>query len=575
MINFTQPVDSKDALSLIRNPILRLDCFSLYCTCLSTFEKFPDNPYLVFAACEQLLAAGFHDYAFNIFCDRYSLLHSAFDHRRLRRIINLFHLSIRPLDYFFSELLALNDANPESLLTQKISQILFNCKNYSQVIHHLLTIDEFESLSYHSVIILAQSALSSSPFNQCRVLLYLDQIYSFKGRLDVLSNIMLICYATNEIDLALFYWHNISPDFIENWQMMLWFNRFILPKHIEFSALCSIREIVDRLKPIPNVNLCLQYLISLLRHSEISLCRQLLANIPSDYLLNPLIKSLSAVVSQDTFSSVDSVWLDRSKPVQICFKDCHYPVLVFFSGLTGAFGFYPFQLICSLFSKLPVNIVVLQDPSQKYFSSGLVGFGSTLQQSAHALINYLKLRFKSSIIYVGESVSGLAALNFALASPPSAVISFAGVLPVNDYSASGHKFSSDKSSDFFVSPGSYGDYNEPLAHGHYAIVRAESVRKLFPPLRSSVSQSSGSFQFHYVYSSGNLSDQLTFRELATMFPIVEHRITNSSTHFVANLSIAYKFYLDIFSKILLSLSSSLPIQDHFYSYDGCELQDLL
>ena len=54
-------------LSLIRNPILRLDCLSLYCTCLSSFEIFPNNPYLVFAACEQLLAGGYHDYAFNIF----------------------------------------------------------------------------------------------------------------------------------------------------------------------------------------------------------------------------------------------------------------------------------------------------------------------------------------------------------------------------------------------------------------------------------------------------------------------------------------------------------------------------
>ena len=573
-MKFNQPVDAQAAISLIRNPILRLDCFSLYCTCLSILEKFPKNPFLVFAACEQLLAAGFHDYAFNIFCDRYTLLHSASDHHRLRKIINLFHLSIRPSDYYFSKLFALNDANPETLLTQKISQLLFNRKKHRQVIERLLTIHEYESLSYHSVIILAQSALSSSVFNQCRVLLYLDQIYLFNGRLDVLSNIMLICYATNEKDLALFYWQNIRSDFVEHWQMMLWFNRFVLPHHIEFSALCSIKELVNRQVPIPNVNLVFQYLISLLRHSEIVLCRKLLANIPSGYLLNPLIKCLSAGVSQDYFSSVDSVWLDRSVPVQICFRNHQYPVLVFFSGLTGAFGFYPFQLICSLFFQLPVNIVVLQDPSQKYFSSGLIGFGSSLPQAAHALINYLKLRFNSSIIYVGDSVSGLAALNFAVASPPSAVISFAGVLPVSDYSASDHKFSSDKTSDFFVSPASYGDYNEPLAHGHYAIVRAESVRSLFPPLRSSVSQSSGSFQFHYVYSSGNSSDQLTFRELASMFPIIEHRILNSSTHFVANLSIACDFHVDIFSSLLSAMSSSLPMQDQLYLYNGCELQDL-
>ena len=272
---------------------------------------------------------------------------------------------------------------------------------------------------------------------------------------------MFICYATNKKDLALSYWHNIDPDFIKNWQMMVWFNRFILPKQTEYSAFCSIKELVENQHPIPNVNLCFQYLISLLRHSEISLCRQLLETIPSDYLLNPLVKCLSAGVSHDSLSSVNPVWLDRSEPIQIHFKNTNYPTLVFFSGLTGAFGFYPFQLICSLFSKLPVNIVVLQDPSQMYFSNGLIGFGSTLQQSATALTNYLKLKFNSSIIYIGDSVAGLAALNFALVSSPSAVISFAGVLAVNDYSASAHKFSSDKSSDFFVSPDSYGDYNEP------------------------------------------------------------------------------------------------------------------
>ena len=573
-MNFNQPVDAQDALSLIRNPILRLDCLSLYCTCLSSFEIFPNNPYLVFAACEQLLAGGYHDYAFNIFCDRYSLLHSASDQHRLRQIINRFHLSIRPSAYFFSKLVALNDAFPESLLTQKICQLLFKRKDYSQVVQRLLTVHELDSLSYYSVLILAQSALSSSDSDQHRVLSYLDQIYLVNGRLDVLSNIMFICYATNKKDLALSYWHNIDSDFIKNWQMMVWFNRFILPRQTECSAFCSIKELVENQHPIPNVNLCFQYLIALLRHSEISLCRQLLENIPSDYLLNPLVKCLSAGVSHDSLSSVNPVWLDRSEPIQIHLKDTNYPTLVFFSGLTGAFGFYPFQLICSLFSKLPVNIVVLQDPSQKYFSNGLIGFGSTLQQSATALANYLKLKFNSSIIYIGDSVAGLAALNFALVSSPSAVISFAGVLPVNDYSASAHKFSSDKSSDFFVSPDSYGDYNEPLAHGHYAIIRAESVRKLFPPLRPSVSQSSESFQFHYVYSSGNLSDQLTFRELATMLPVTEHRIANSSTHFVANLSISCEFYVDIFSKILLSLSSREPTQDQFYSYEGCELQDL-
>ena len=75
-----------------------------------------------------------------------------------------------------------------------------------------------------------------------------------------------------------------------------------------------------------------------------------------------------------------------------------------------------------------------------YFSNGLIGFGSTLQQSATALTNYLKLKFNSSIIYIGDSVAGLAATNFALVSSPSAVISFAGVLAVNDYSLSAHNF---------------------------------------------------------------------------------------------------------------------------------------
>ena len=58
-----------------------------------------------------------------------------------------------------------------------------------------------------------------------------------------------------------------------------------------------------------------------------------------------------------------------------------------------------------------------------------------------------------------------------------------------------------------------------------------------------------------------------------MLPVTEHRIANSSTHFVANLSISCKFYVDIF-KILLSLSSREPTQDQLYSYEGCELQDL-
>ena len=569
-----QPLDAHDAINLIRDPVLRLDCLLLYGTCLSILDRFPNNPYLVFAACEQLLAGGFHDHAFIIFCDRYSLLYSASDHHRLRKIINRFHLSIRPSRYYFYKLISLNDNFPESLLTQKISQLLFNYQDYSQVIQRLMSINDLNSLSYYSVIILAQSALSSSGSDQWRVLLHLDKVYLLNGRFDVLSNIILICYAINKKDLALFYWHDIDPAFIKSWQMMVWFNRFILPTQTEFSALCSIREIVDNQLPIQNVNLCFQYLVSLLRHSEVSLCRKCLANIPSEYLFNPLVRCLSAGVSREAFSNVEPAYVDRSKPVQVCFQDRHYPVLVFFSGLTGAFGFYPFQLICSLFSTLPVNIVVLQDPSQKYFSSGLLGFGSSLRSSAHNLLRFLKLRFNSSIIYVGDSLSGLAALNYALASPPSAVISFAGVLPVRDYLAYGHKFSSDKSSDLFVSPESYAAFNEPLTHGHYAILRAESIRKLFPPLPASALQSSASFQLHYVYSYGNSSDKMTFKELASMLPVVEHRITNSSTHFVANLAVACDFYIDIFSNLLSLLSSGVSTQGHFYLYEGCELQDL-
>ena len=211
------------------------------------------------------------------------------------------------------------------------------------MVQRLLTVHELDSLSYYSVLILAQSALSSPDSEQHRVLSYLDQIYLVNGRLDVLSNIMFICYATNKKDLALSYWHNIDPDFIKNWQMMVWFNRFILPKQTEYSAFCSIKELVENQHPIPNVNLCFQYLISLLRHSEISLCRQLLETIPSDYLLNPLVKCLSAGVSNDSLSSVNPVWLDRSEPIQIHFKNTNYPTLVFFSGLTGAFGFTHFS----------------------------------------------------------------------------------------------------------------------------------------------------------------------------------------------------------------------------------------
>ena len=571
---FKIPRNSQEALFLIKDQLLGLDSFSLYSACKSSINAFPHNPYVTFAACEQLLQTSYPDLALRIFCESYSLLRSINDYNRLRQLINNLNKAIASSDFFFLKIKGLNAIYSDSLLTQKISQILFNRKEYSEVIQELLVIHELDTLSYYSIIILAQSALSSSVYDQCRVVLYLDRVYQCNSRLDVLSNIMLICYATNEKDLALSYWNGINPNFIKNWQMMLWFNRFILPKQIEFTALCSIKKLVDRQEPISNVNLYFQYLISLLRHSEISLCRKLITNIPPHYLLNPQIKCLSAGLSQDSLLSVNSVWLDRSEPVQICFKNRQFPVLVFFSGLTGAFGFYPFQLICALFSKLPVNIVVLQDHSQKYFSSGLIGFGSTLEESAPALINYLKQRFYSSIIYVGDSVSGLAALNFALASPPSAVISFAGVLPVKDYSASGHKFSTDKSSDFFVNPQSYVDYNEPLAHGHYAIVRAESVRKLFPPLRPSVKHSLESFQFHYVYSTGNSSDQLTFNELADMFPIIEHRITNSSTHFVANLSIARGFYIDIFSNLLFLLSSVFTMQNQSYSYEGCELQDL-
>lgn len=567
--------DAHDALALIRNRLSHLDSFALYFACISFIDAYPHNPYISLAACEELLTTSHPDLAFSLFYKRYHVFRSLGEYDRLRKLINKLHLLITPADYFYSKIFDLHFVFSDSLLSQKLSQGLFNKSDYSGAVDCLLTIKDTESISYHSVLLLSQSALSLDSPYVYRVIFYLDQLYMQSGRLDVLSNIMLLCFSTNEGSLILTYWNHIDLCFIYHWQMMIWFNRLLPPQSLEHDVVSHIKIQLDFSCPSLSSSLVFQYLIVLVRHSEVLFCRNLLSHLPHKVFLNPHLKCLSVGLNSPMLDGVSSVWSDRCVPIQVLSRNSKFPVLVFFSGLTGAYGHYPFHLLCALFSDIPVNIVVLQDPTQHFFSKGLIGFGSCVQESSQLLIDYLGTISTTSIIYVGDSLSGLAALNFALCTPPTAVLSLAGVLSVNDYSDFDHKFSTDISSDLFVNPSSYDGFEEPLAQGHYAIIRAEKVRNLFPPLSTSITQLPQPFQLHYVYCIGNKSDRFTYTLLSNYFRLHEHCITDSSTHFIANLSIACNFYTELFLNLLSSvLAENLQSTSSHY-YKGCEPQDLL
>ena len=281
------------------------------------------------------------------------------------------------------------------------------------------------------------------------------------------------------------------------------------------------------------------YSISLMLQSRITEASRVLGSYRSDRTdVSVLQSSLCSLAKRlMLFSQPQNQPVDWKSDFNPYFIDSTSNVIVVFSGWTGALGYVSDRTIADYFHKLGFNLLILRDPSLKFFSGGLAPskFTSNFSNELH---HFLADKTSGQVYFCGDSISALAAIYHACQFPTNIkVIAFSPVLSKDDYSDLGL---------------SYFDNAEQLrskkdlvqqTRGHQSLIRIEATRNLYPNIFDLL-ESTIHIDLHIVYAELNKTDSLVahcFQKNQKPHYIV----LNSGVHLVSNEFIGSSHFLTL------------------------------
>ena len=514
-------------------------------TCLA---QHPSNSWLILQSVESLVSVH-SPLALDVLSRFYSTA-VIVDDRRWRLVFNslynLFDSSLTCIQYLNSLLVGTTN---DFYIHSKLGQLYYLQRDYKLAYHSLISASRFGLLRSSSFILLSESSLFLSDRLQANALSMMIAENKLRPKFKYFHCICLFSILIQRVDDSIATFLIDFRQYLSCWELLHWFNR--LPFNVEQGIL--IMTCLDQYFACNQKTLdwrwYYHYSISLMLQSRLDDALCVMDSYRTDRddvsILQSSLRSLAQRLS--TVHSSMNRPVDWKSDFNPYFIDCSSDVIVIFSGWTGALGYLSDVTISEYFHQLGFNVLILRDPSLKFFSGGLAPSRFTSNFS-HELYQYLAAKTSGQIYFCGDSISALAAIyHSCLISTNIKVIAFSPVLSKDDYSALGLRH--------FDSAEQSRPDNDLVhqSHGHRSLIRIEATRNLYPNIFNRL-ESTDHVDLHIVYAGLNNTDSLVARCFLEKSHASLHCLKHSSAHLVSNEFIASDHFLKLLERVKLCTS---------------------
>ena len=509
-------------------------------TCLA---QHPSNSWLILQSVESLVSVH-SPLALDVLTRFYSTA-VIVDDRRWRLVFNslynLFDSSLTCIQYLNSLLVGTTN---DFYIHSKLGQLYYLQRDYKLAYHSLISASRFGLLRSSSFILLSESSLFLSDRLQANALSMMIAENKLRPKFKYFHCICLFSILIQRVDDSIATFLIDFRQYLSCWELLHWFNR--LPFNVEQGIL--IMTCLDQYFACNQKTLdwrwYYHYSISLMLQSRLDDALCVMDSYRTDRddvsILQSSLRSLAQRLS--TVQSSMNRPVDWKSDFNPYFIDCSSDVIVIFSGWTGALGYLSDVTISEYFHQLGFNVLILRDPSLKFFSGGLAPSRFTSNFS-HELYQYLAAKTSGQIYFCGDSISALAAIyHSCLISTNIKVIAFSPVLSKDDYSALGLRH--------FDSAEQSRPDNDLVhqSHGHRSLIRIEATRNLYPNIFNRL-ESADHVDLHIVYAGLNNTDTLVARYFLEKSHASLHCLKHSSVHLVSNEFIASDHFHTLLERV--------------------------
>ena len=427
------------------------------------------------------------------------------------------------------------DSPLNELILAKKGQLYFLSKKYPAALSSFRLIDDKSIIPQSSLSLWAQAAVFSSESHRQNDIERIMYFAANKMSPNLVHYLLIAIVVQGNLELAWKIFDSLDDYLLSQWEVLLWINRIPIPKALEIS-------LFERVASIYQVNVDLdmrwkfQYALLNIRHNQYMDATNILRDVGEVHpSLAHLSVPLSMACASERVAALPVIQPDRLSPVTLIEHPHAQATCVVFAGWSGALGYFSHNYLSQCLEEYSINLLILQDPSMKWFASGLKSFGSSIEDASSSLRDAYSHLFIKPIICLGSSVSGLAALHYALPLRAQAVLSFAGIRAASDFNLSPTEVDIE-------------------ASGHKAMVRLEKLKCLYGSSKTVLEAiDSTNIRLHYVYGEGNTKDKATFDFYSQYANIEEHAIRGIDTHSIANHCIGHNLLPQIMNRVIAQL----------------------
>lgn len=209
------------------------------------------------------------------------------------------------------------------------------------------------------------------------------------------------------------------------WRPLYRLNRVFLPAARDaqlFARLDTLRTRAEVSK-----NWLLQFAFFALRAGETDTARAVLDSLTTDDVIGPTARELLQAL--DTIGAPDPrAGVQEDADVRVIRKDGAQGTIVIFGSFLGGLSYVPEHHLDGLLADLPANVIYLRDPHGRVFLNGIPAFGPDEAALHQGLRDLLAELGGGTVVTVGTSASGYAALRAGLQIGADHVISLAGLV---------------------------------------------------------------------------------------------------------------------------------------------------
>ena len=427
------------------------------------------------------------------------------------------------------------DSPLNELILAKKGQLYFLSKKYPAALSSFRLIDDKSIIPQSSLSLWAQAAVFSSGQQRQNDIERILCFAANKMSPGLVHYLLIAIVVHGNLELAWKIFDSLDEYLLSQWEVLLWINRIPLPKALEISLSQTISRVYQENIDL-DVRWKFQYTLLNIRHNQYTDATTILREVGEVHpSLAHLSVPLSMACASERVEAVPAIQPDRLSPVSLIEHPEAQATCVVFAGWSGALGYFSENYLAQCFEEYAINLLILQDPSMKWFASGLKSFGSSIEETSSSLRDAYSHLFRKPTICLGSSVSGLAALHYSVPLKAQAVMSFAGIRSASDFKVSITEVDIE-------------------ASGHKAMVRLEKLKCMYGSSKTVLEAiDSTNIRLHYVYGEENTKDKATFDFYSQYANIEEHVIRGVDTHSIANHCIGHNLLPQIMNRVIAQL----------------------